>query len=230
MIVTIIDVNQRYVLQTQSFSNVITFRLPNGLEVAAVVTDSALQAVLTAAQGQPVQAVSVREEAPLPTNVSRLPTPFKPPPRVADPTQNPFLATEDFEAGPMETPVPPSPEDQFEHHVEEGLVEWKLLPDTQLPPQVRHIMEMSQLPAMMTIADLDQLKLEITSRLAKRPQAGQVDWDSGPRRRVESTPRRTVSMDEAGNPIPPGGILEMREARDARDPGEVREEEDAQQA
>jgi hypothetical protein len=244
MNVSIIDVNQRYSLQSRSFSNVITLQLPNGARVLASVEDDVLQTILATAQGYPAAVPVEGARDPVAaaqaqgySNVTRLPTahvppppaytPPPPPPGYDNPEENPFLATEAFDGAPQQTPVPPEPGYQLDHHVDQGEVEWETLPDTQLPPQVRQIMKLSGVPPRLSIADLDRLKLEITTRLAQRPKAGEVNWESGPRRQVESTRIRTVPRDEAGNPIPPGGILEMR---DSNDPGEVREEEDALQA
>lgn len=134
----------------------------------------------------------------------------------------------ELETGPQPTPVGDWPERELKHHVASGEVDWETLPDTQLPPSVKAILRASQVQRMLTIEDLDKLKADIVTHMAqasKKPRAGQVNWDSGPRRQVESAARRSVPRDEAGNPIPPGGILEMPE----RDPGEIRDDDEGVQ-
>jgi hypothetical protein len=220
MNIILTDVDQRYSLHDKSFSNLLTLALPSGARFQVVVDDEVVAAVLKEAQGQPSEyQPTLRQPAPPPSPVL-----YAVPAVPQELEVNPF----EDEDGSPETPVD-LPE-QLDHHVDSGVVEWETLPDTQLPPSIKRVMRLSKINPIISISDLDQLKLEIGKKLAERPKAGKVDWDSGPRRRVEAVPRRQVQMDEAGNPLPPGGIIELR-SEDDKDSGEMRdEEEDAQQA
>lgn len=218
MIVKITDIDQRYSLTQQSLSNYLVIELPSGKKFQAEVDDTTVAAVLAASKSQdelpPLQASQSQNEydseqrAETYTNGHSSINPFE-------------LAEADPE--PSYTPVDDESEEQIEHHVETGVVEWEKLPDTQLPPSIKAILRASGINPVLSITDLNTLKLEITTKMASRPKVGSVEWDTGPRRKITSVPRRTVQMDEAGNPMPPGGILEMGPEKD---PGEVRGDDD----
>jgi hypothetical protein len=259
---TITDVDQRFSLQTQSFSNYLTIELPSGQRFQVPVDDEVVKVIIAESQGAP-------PEAPLEASPRRDGVRMPPPPHPIEDYEEafkPFVPThrqtnghavtpmgEDFmmeapgnlavvtkpepvtlleleDEGPQHTPVGDWPERELPHHVEEGMVDWQTLPDTQLPPSVKAVLRASQIPPLIMMSDLNNLKAEIVTHMANKPKAGKTDWNSGPKRQIENAPRRTVPRDEAGNPIPPGGILEMPE----RDPGEIRggggDDEDVQQA
>ena len=246
---TITDVDQRFSLETQTFSNYLTIELPSGQRFQVPVDDEVVKVVIAEAQGaappEPAQTRPAPRQPPPPRPLEDYEEAFRP----FVPTHNqatngsgsnghdqlavvtrpdPVTLLELEDEGPQPTPVGDWPERELKHHVESGMVDWATLPDTQLPPSVKAVLRASQIAPLIMMEDLNNLKAEIVTHMANRPKAGKTDWNSGPKRQIESTPRRTVPRDEAGNPIPPGGILEMPE----RDPGEIRggDDEDVQQA
>lgn len=196
MRVDITALDQSLSLGTGETSNYLVFRLPSGKAVRALVDDDTAAAVI-AEYGQGV--VNGEEAAPRPrTNPE--PEFFQP---ISPPVQ-PWPATPAFTA--------PAEEEQ---------VNWTTLPDTQLPPAMRQVFEASGIEPVLSRTDFDNLKLKILEKFrgAGKPPVGEVVWDQGPQRGVRSTPRRTVPMDEAGNPMPPGGLVEA-------DPGESQQDDD----
>jgi hypothetical protein len=236
---TITDITQRFSFETGTFANYLVLRLPSGRNVTVSTDDDTVAAVLAEAQGGTTETQPHPE--PLQPAPRRAP-PSPPPPPPVTPMGVDFIIGQETQGslavvtkpepvtlleiddGPQETPVD-WPERQLPHHVESGLVDWETLPDTQLPPSIKRVLRDSRIAKLITIDDLDQLKAEIIRHMTNKPKAGKVSWDTGPRRQIESAQRRSVPKDEAGNPIPPGGILEMPE----RDPGEVRDEDDGVQ-
>jgi hypothetical protein len=129
---------------------------------------------------------------------------------------------------PIDNPASPlSAEDDYrekpvyEHHVDEGVVEWEKLPDTQLPPSMKAILKKSNVNAFISVTELDELKAQILEHMKNKPKTGKVNWNEGARRGGKNpwANHRTVPRDDAGNPIPPGGIVEA-------DPGESSDDDD----
>ena len=197
MRVEITALDQSLSLGTGETSNYVVFLLPSGRAVRALVDDDTAAAVISE-YGQGV--VSGEEAAPRPiVNFD----PVAPPMRVnfdydkaADPPRGPFVP-------------------------EEEQVNWTILPDTQLPPGMRQVFEASGIEPVLSRTDFDNLKLKILEKLrvSGKPTVGEVVWDQGPQRQTRAAPRRTVPMDEAGNPMPPGGLVEA-------DPGESQQDDD----
>lgn len=236
MKVVITDVNQGYSFETQTFDNSIIFQLPSGRLVRAKVEEQDVAAIILESQG--VAAPPPRREIPSPPPRRPIETyekafqPFvkkdeaeqrefeDPDPftdgewsgeqLAAPPPAAPVTLLEQDQSQPQPTPVGDWPERELPHHVDSGMVEWETLPDTQLPPSIKKVMRDSQLNPILSIETINQLKLEISSHMANRPKAGKVSWDTGPRRQSTRALRRSVPMDEAGNPLPPGGIIEMQ--------------------
>lgn len=200
MRVTIAAVDQRFSLDSGSVTSFLVIQLPSGYTVRATIDDAALEHVVQEARNtDAVQQVAQQVPNQIPLD------------RVGQFTEVSPLA--------VQTPVPPPDEDIYPHHVATGEVEWERLPDTQLPPMMKKILRESRIAPKITIEDLDKLKLAISTELSSRPIVGQVAFNSGIQRPVTSIPRRTVPMDEAGNPMPPGGIVDA-------DPGESSDDED----
>lgn len=219
MKVLVTDVDQRYSLVSKSITNYLVLQLPSGRKIRALADDADTQAVLTESSA----ARSTLEPAVQYTNDFRgwSEIEYQGPEDYG--SDDPFkLAAVPLDSSPQLTPVEGSvkwDEPEPTKHIASGMVEWEKLPDTQLPPQMKHILRVSRVSPTISVEDLDKLKLEILQRLDSQPKAGKVEWDTGPRRQLSSAGRRTVPMDEAGNPIPPGGIIEA-------DPGEGPDEDD----
>jgi hypothetical protein len=209
---TITDIDQSYSLATGRVSNFLIFQLPSGQKIRAHIGDEDAQTVITESRTQ---------ASPAPRSQGIAYDPDNP---------RPDFEHEDFggldmsvvDGEPTKTPVnggydPLGPEPT--KHVNEGMLDWTRLPDTQLPPQMKQILKASRIPPMISYDDLQALKGQILERMRDKPQAGKVDWNGGPRRSGSGIPIRTVPMDEKGNPMPPGGIIEA-------DPGEGPDEDD----
>ena len=200
MRINVTDIEQRLALDTGRVASFLVLKLPSGRSVRAAIDDESLQFVI--------------QESRDPVHVAQ-----------TLPTDIPLDREGQFtEVAPLahRTPVPPPDESFYPHHVASGEVEWERLPDTQLPPMMKQILRDSRIAPTITIEELDKLKLAISTELSQRPIVGQVSFNSGIQRPVTSVPRRTVPMDIAGNPIPPGGITEI-------DPGETSDDEDGVQ-
>ena len=216
MKVLVTDIDQRFSLRTQAVTNYIVLQLPSGRQIRALMDDADTQAVIAESAGTPQEPVAYTND-----HRGRSEVAYTGPEDYGD--GDPFkLSEQAFDTGPQLTPV--GPEDGWKHpeptkHVTSGAVEWEKLPDTQLPPQMKNILRASRINPVISLEDLDTLKAQILERMKTQPKAGAVEWDTGPRRKAASVPRRTVPMDEAGNPIPPGGIIEA-------DPGEGPDEDD----
>lgn len=207
MIVTITDIDQSYSLKSGAVTNYIVLELPSGLKVRVLAEDADAQAII---------------------NESHTPQPQRQPIAYDPDNPHPDYKSEDFGGLNMDAwdespqrpdvgrdPLAPEPT----KHQSEGMLDWENLPDTQLPPMMKSILKSSRVAKFLTYDDLQKLKGQILERLKDKPQAGQVNWSEGARRQVQGVPRRTVPMDDAGNPIPPGGIVEA-------DPGEGPDEDD----
>jgi hypothetical protein len=194
MKVEITALDQSLSLGTGETSNYVVFLLPSGRYVRALVDDDTAAAVISE-YGQAV--VNGEEAAPRPREATRTLQSIPPP-------------VEPWPSPPAEL-TPPAEEQ----------VNWTTLPDTQLPPGMRQVFEASGIEPVLSRTDFDNLKLKILEKLrgSGKPTMGEVVWDQGPQRQVKSAPRRTVPMDEAGNPIPPGGLVEA-------DPGESQDDDD----
>ena len=205
MKVTITDIDQRYSLAKGSVTNYIVVELPSGRQIRGLIDDEDAQAVITESSGsKPSEPETQGQLSPMSEDFS--------------------LNMEAWDTGPQKTPVGPERQSGWElpddeRHITEDSVEWATLPDTQLPPSMKNILKASGIKPIITQEELTNLKAQILERMRGQPQAGKVDWNSGPRRDIGSRPRKTVPMDEAGNPKPPGGIIEA-------DPGEGPDEDD----
>lgn len=189
---TITDIDQRFSLESGAVANFVVIQLPSGRQVRAPIDDETVQAIISESQGV---------------------TPRDP---VAEPEPSSKAFThEDFDLETIEL----SPVASLGIHDREGAVAWEILPDSQLSPQMKKILKDSQINPIISNEDLEALKAQITERLDNKAKPGKVAWNEGPRRPISERPRRTVPMDEAGNPLPPGGIMET-------DPGEVQDDDD----
>jgi len=213
MKVLVTDIDQRFSLRNQSVTNYLVLQLPSGRQVRALMDDADTQAVIAESAGSTQEVHDHRGKSEVaytgPEDFNE-DNPFQLDPAVqldSSPQLTPVGGGDDWK-----TPEPTK-------HVTSGNVEWEKLPDTQLPPQMKRILRASRISPIISIEDLDNLKVEILERMREQPKAGKVEWDTGPKRKMAAAPRRTVPMDEAGNPIPPGGIIEA-------DPGEGPDEDD----
>jgi hypothetical protein len=198
MNVTVVSINQSYEFNSKKILNAVSLQLPSGRVLTIGIDQEDATALLSE--------VELPEQPSRPA-VERSKIQF-----------DPEKLGEYFT--PAETPV--EERATLEHHVSAGIVQWETLPDTQLPPQMKQILKMSGLAPSISIEDLDRLKLELATRLSQRPQVGKVSFNSGPQHTSRPPPRRTVPMDEKGNPLPPGGIVDA-------DPGENPDDEDGVQ-
>lgn len=164
--------------------------IPSEEDVASIIAEAAHVGELGADEGEELETEAVPN---MPTMPAPPPVDFEQ--VVAEPNDNPF--EQQVAAERLDT------------------VNWTTLPETQLPPMMREVFEASGIEPVMTLKEFENLKLKVLERLRNmgKPQPGEVSWNQGTQRTKRSTPRRTVPMDEAGNPLPPGGIVEA-------DPGE----------
>lgn len=108
---------------------------------------------------------------------------------------------------------------------DEDLITWSLLPASILDPQVREVLEGAKLPERIPEAALRELIASVRDGLVEEARAALAKpvapaAPSAPR--VQEAPRpRTVSKDEAGNPIVPRNAPPVI----AHDPGEVVDED-----
>lgn len=199
---TITDIDQRYSLATKAFKNLLTLHLESGVAFQVEVGDDIVQAILSESEGEkPTDIVATSKIDGSTTTRAQLEQDW----------------ADAFSSIPKTTDVQIREEPQYPHHVSSGVVEWEKLPDTQLPPSIKDVLRASGLEPTISIEDLDKLKLEVLNRMKARPKAGK--WGDGPQRAVAGSSRRTIPMDEAGNPLPPGGIIET-------DPGETQDEDE----
>lgn len=95
-------------------------------------------------------------------------------------------------------------------------VHWPSLDERYLSSEVREVlMGTPGLPETMELDTFTELVREVSSRLSSA-QPTQAAPTVVPH--LATAPRRSVSKDEAGNPIVPGGLVD-------RDPGEVADED-----
>lgn len=218
MKVLVTDIDQRFSLRTQSVTNYLVLQLPSGKQIRALMDDADTQAVIAESAGAPQEVQYTNDHRGRSEIAYTGPEDFS--------EDNPFQLDPavPLDTSPQLTPIGDMPQGGWDapeptKHVTSGAVEWEKLPDTQLPPQMKRILKASRINPVISLEDLDNLKIQILERMKEQPQAGKVEWDTGPKRRMGAVPRRTVPMDEAGNPIPPGGIIEA-------DPGEGPDEDD----
>lgn len=190
MRVELTDIDQRLSLQTGSMTTFLVFTLPSGGRVRTAIDEDEAARIISEFSGAPIE-----EEPEVMGTVH------------VDPEA-------DWGFKPGESPqvvLPPI----------EAKVDWTQLTDTQLPPSMRQIFEASGVETVLSVSDFETLKGKVLDKLSGsgKPQPGEVVWDQGPQRRAQSRSRRTVPMDEAGNPLPPGGIVET-------DPGETQDDDD----
>lgn len=209
MNVTITAIDQSYSLKTGEVTNFAVIRMPSGRVVRVALSEEDTQSLLVenstpyeeASDSDPVESQVAMEQL-LAQEVLFQPSVVPSPTPAMDPTR---------ESGWKEP--------FYEHHVEEGVVEWEKLPDTQLPPQMKQVMRTAGINQFISIKELDDVKKMILERMSKKPKPGQVDWSGGSQAAGPWDNFKTVPRDEAGNPIPPGGIIEA-------DPGELSDGDD----
>lgn len=199
MKISITDIEQSYSLKDGNTVNYAVVELPSGKKSRFVIDDEMVAEII---------AESTR------TNYGDGPREGEAA-SVEDAHQHEFFTS----IGPEIEHTPIEAVEQYEHHVEAGAVEWEKLPDTQLPPSMKQIMRTAKLNPIISADDLETIKASILQKMGKTAKPGKVDWQEGTRRQVDNRPRRTVPMDDAGNPLPPGGIMEA-------DPGEGPDEDD----
>jgi hypothetical protein len=187
------DVSQKFSLKTRLTENYLVFELPSGRIVEVPVSDEVTSLFLLEAVGPSAPIPAPPPPPPPPTSASRLSSP--PPP-------------------------PPAPIENRPVVKEQIMVDWRGLSDADLPTIVKEILVASDIQTPLPIEELAKLKFQILSELNQQPKTGEVNWNTGPQRPVTSSPMRTVPQDEAGNPLPPGGISEPA------DPGEVADDDD----
>lgn len=196
---TIVAIDQTFTLSSGKVTNYVVLRLPSGREARTQITEEEVDLFIQEAQRVP----PAEEQQPLQdvrdTN-----------PSWQDPT-DPF---DDHEVDQQDTPVVSAqPEPR-------PVVQWEALSDEELSSEVKDILRASGVNPILAVDDLVTLREQILARL-KKPAAGKVDWNSGPKRGAKDpwANRKAVSQDEAGNPIVPGGIIET-------DPGENMDDDD----
>lgn len=239
MNVNVVSIDQSYELATGAVSNFAVLELSSGKRIRIPLSDEDTSLLISESTsdlgggyeseeveaGAMEAAAEVLRQAPVIQDISETDSDWTDPSNILD-----F----DVEDGPRPTPIenPASPINVvndyaetpvYEHHVEEGVVEWEKLPDTQLPPSMKDILRKSKVNPFISVADLDALKAQILEHMAKKPKPGKVNWNEGPKRAGAAKDpwanMRTVNKDEAGNPLPPGGIVEA-------DPGEDYDDDD----
>lgn len=203
MNVTITSINQNYSLNGGQVTFTATVQLPSGKVLTVPLSEEETNAILVESQ-TPEEEL---EDLPSAGLVD-----------LGEEGSDQLRVSVDTEV--VETPV--DVVDQYEHHVEEGVVEWEKLPDTQLPPQMKGYLRKAGVNKFLSMEDLNALKSQILESMAKKPKVGKVNWNEGQKREGAGgawASFRTVPKDEHGNPRPPGGIVEA-------DPGEGADDDD----
>jgi hypothetical protein len=193
MQITIDRIDESYSLGTGQVETFLVLVLPGGERIRTAVDGDTARVVLEASRTT-VQTPTIPTPAPLDNGAS---TEWDPP--------ETFI---DSYALPETEPPPPG----------EPTVNWEVLPEGVLSTAAKAVLRSANIDKTLTQSDFLSLRKQIMEKLAAQ-QIGEVQWNGGPRSNVMSVPRRTVPMDEKGNPLPPGGIGEA-------DPGEVAEDED----
>jgi len=192
MQITFDRIDESYSLSTGQVETFLVLVLPGGARIRTAVDEDTARAVLEASRST-TQALTT----PPPVNGQGTAEEWTPPETFLDSYTLP------------ETEPPPAGE---------PVVSWENLPESMLPREAKTVMLSASLPKTLPQSDFLSLRKQIMEKLGEQ-QVGKVQWNGGARSNVTSVPRRTVPMDEKGNPLPPGGIIDT-------DPGEVAEDED----
>jgi hypothetical protein len=195
----IIELDQRYSLNTKKVTNYVVFSLPGGNTIRAEISDEDAAALVESNVGDAAEE-QAEEEAALSEEVRFVNEPSR---------------FEDSVVAEDEEPLPVNgPSDQ-------EMVDWHELDEETLHPQVKQVMLQAGTPRTLPLQELIDLAQGIAKQLSEPPPPPPGP-QTGPSPLRASSPRRTVPMDAAGNPRVqrvPGGVVDS-------DPGEVFDEDD----
>jgi hypothetical protein len=206
MQVTLTNLEQNMDLESKEALTFVTIKLPDGTSIRAELDEDSASALVDVLTGIEVEAAPSQSPVPLPAvdhSFETLPSDYNEPSAAE-------VAFQHKIAEKIEDAVPNHPED---------MVDWGS--DKNLSPVIREVLENAGVPKVMPRGELDELKIEILQALQQqnRPPPSEVNWNQSGQSAKQShlSRRKTVPMDSAGNPIPPGGIIEAEDS----DPGEI---------
>lgn len=207
MNVTITAIDQSYSLKTGQVESFVVATLPSGREVWFAVSEENVGAIIEESQNSQPQEPSSG------TAAEKFVEDFKEEllHDIREATTQVATEAESQEVEIAEHSPEPEPE----------LIEWATLDDATLPAVVKDVLKTSGVGPKLSVQDLTNLTIQILNHLKEAPAPGKVNWNTKNKRdqRDPWSNFKTVPRDEAGNPLPPGGIVEP-------DPGEGWDDDD----
>lgn len=202
---TITDIDQSFSLDSRQMTNFLVLKLPSGKKIRLPIDEDLIDVVIAESTVPSNEVPEARDE------------------RVDAGSSDAVFQHESFEEpNPFTSGEWQAAEEQVEEEEplnspdQHDVVDWEALPDSELSPKIKQILKTSRINRIITVSELTALKLQIEEHLSRAPKAGKVQWGQGPTVAKER-PIRTVPMDIAGNPLPPGGIVEADMTQDDDD-------------